>query len=193
MIKKYFVLFFLLFFSLVHAKTQFASQTIKTYSGADDAKSVGKVLPTTPFEVVKVQGDKALVKITGWNQGKIKRVVYYSKGERIISAVFSKKAKYEIKVLETLNKVAGSKKPWTKVEVTTWVDNKGFIDDIKPLFAEAKSLLDTNCGLCHAAHPTHEYSANQWPSVIKAMFPRTPMSKEQKHLITQYAQKHAKK
>lgn len=193
MIKKYFVLFFLLMFSLAHAKSQFASETLKAYSAQDSAKSVGKILPTTPFEVLKVEGDRAFVKITGWNQGKMKRIVYYSKGERIISAAFSKKAKNEMKVLEVIEKVPGSKKPWSKVEVTTWVENKGFIDDINPLFAEAKSLLDTNCGLCHAAHPTHEFSANQWPSVIKAMFPRTPMSKQQKLLITQYAQKHAKK
>lgn len=188
--KRYLLLSSILLASFVHAQTQFASQTLLAYSSPTDAKGSGKVLPTTPLEVLKTQGDRAFIKLTGWNQGKMTRIVYFSQGERIISAAFSKKAKYEIKVLES---VQGVKKKWNKVELTTWVENKKIIEDIKPLYEEAKNLLETNCGLCHAHHPTEEFSANQWPSVIKGMIPRTPLSKEQGLLITQYAQKHAKK
>jgi trimethylamine-N-oxide reductase cytochrome c-type subunit TorC len=188
--KKSFLLISLLFlFTSLHAKVQYVEKTIQAYSNQADTKLSGKILTTTPLEVLKVEGDKALAKITGWNQGSLKRIVYFSKGTRIISAAFSKKAQYEYKVLET---DATGKEPWHKVEIITWIENKNLIDDIEVLFAKAKNILETNCGLCHAAHPTHEFSANQWPAVIKGMAPRTPLTKDEILLISQYAQKHSK-
>jgi trimethylamine-N-oxide reductase cytochrome c-type subunit TorC len=188
--KKIIFLISLLFLvTSLQAKTQYVSKTVKAYSNPTDTKLSGKILTTTPLEVIKIEGDKALVKVIGWNQGKLKRIVYYSKGVRIIEAAFSKKANYERKVLLT---DTSSKKPWYKVEITTWIENKNLVNELKPLFEQAKNLLATNCGLCHAAHPTHEFTANQWPALIKAMGPRTPMNKDQILLLTQYVQKHAK-
>ena len=176
--------------TLVQAKTQYAEQTLKTYSNASDSKPSGKILPTTGFEVLKVQGDKAQVKLIGWNKGKMARIVYYSKGERIISGAFSKKAKNEIEVLKT-EKIG--KNQWTNISLITWIENKALTSDLQALYGKANNLFQTNCGLCHAYHPTKEFSANQWPAVIKGMRPRTPLSKEEGWLITQFAQKHAKK
>lgn len=190
--KKSYLLICLLFLTtFLQAEVQYVEKTLKTYSLPTDSKPSGKVLPTTPLEVIKVEGDKAFVKITGWNRGKLKRILYYSKGVRIISAAFSKKAKNTIKTIQTVTP-KNSKKPWTQVTLTTWVNNKNLINDIKPLYKEAKNLLEVNCGLCHAPHPTHEFSANQWPAVIKGMAPRTPLNKEQVLLISQFAQKHSK-
>lgn len=176
--------------SFAQAKKQYVAQTLVTYSTAKETKASGKILPTTPLEIIKTKGNKAFIKLTGWNKGKMSRILYYSKGERIISAAFSKKAKYEVVALKS-EKING--KDWTKVTITTWIDNKNMTADIKALYGKASNLLQTNCGLCHAYHPTEEFSANQWPSVIKGMIPRTPLSKEEGLLITQYAQKHAKK
>lgn len=187
--KKSFLLVLLLFLATsMQAKVQYAEVTLKSYSLPTDKKASGKVLPTTPLEVLKVEGDKALVKLTGWNKGKLKRILYFSQGVRIISAAFSKKAKIKTETLTP----KGDDGAWSQVTVTTWVDNKNLIDNIKPLFEKAQSLLETNCGLCHAVHPTEEFNANQWPAVIKGMLSRTPLNKEEALLITQFAQKHAK-
>ena len=175
--------------SFLHAKTQYAEITLKAFSSATDTKAAGKILPTTGFEVLKVVGDKAQIKLTGWNKGEMSRILYYSKGERIISGAFSKKAKFDLKVLGS-EKIG--KETWTNVTIVIWVENKGQTDDIEALYGKASNLLQTNCGLCHAYHPTTEFSANQWPSVIKGMIPRTPLSKEEGWLITQFTQKHAK-
>ena len=169
---------------------QYAQTTLKTYSSVNDVKPSGKVLPTTGFEVLKLDGDKAQVKLIGWNKGKMARMLYFSKGERIISGAFSKKAKFDSNVLKT-EKIG--KNTWSKVTLITWIENKNLTSDIDALFSKANNLLETNCGLCHAVHPTKEFSANQWPSVIKAMIPRTSLSKEDGWLVTQYVQKHAKK
>lgn len=190
--KIYLFISLLLLITSLQAKTQYVSKTLLTYQTAQDIKTSGKILPTTSLEILKTKGDKALVKLTGWQKGKMTRILYYSKGERIISAAFSKKAKFEIKVLKTILP-KGSKKTWSNVTLTTWIDNKNLVNDLTALYSKANDLLQINCGLCHASHPTTEFSANQWPSVIKGMFPRTPLSKEEGLLITQYAQKHAKK
>lgn len=190
--KIYLFISLLLLVTSLQAKIQYVSQTLLTYQTAQGIKSSGKILPTTSLEILKTKGDKALVKLIGWQKGKMTRILYYSKGERIISAAFSKKAKLKIKVLKTIVP-KGSKKTWSKVTFTTWIDNKNIVDDIDALYSKASDLLQTNCGICHAYHPTTEFSANQWPSVIKGMFPRTPLSKEEALLLTQYAQKHAKK
>lgn len=189
--KGYLFLAVFLLATFAQAKTQYVEQTLPTFSTTSDKKSSGKILPTTPLEVLKVEGDKAFIKLTGWNKGKVQRILYFSKGERIISAAFSKKAKYEVKVLKT-ETPKGAKEEWHNVTITTWVDNKNLTDDLNALYGKASKLFQTNCGLCHAYHPTEEFSANQWPSVIKGMLPRTPLSKEEGWLITQFAQKHAK-
>jgi trimethylamine-N-oxide reductase cytochrome c-type subunit TorC len=187
--KGYFIFPLLLVASLVEAKIQYLDKTTLAFSQLTDKKSSGKILTTTPLTVIKTKGDKALVKLTGWNQGNLKRILYYSKGNRIVAAVFSKSAKYTHKVI-TVDKT--TKKPWSKVEMTVWMEHKNLIDDVKPLFKKAQDLVQNNCGLCHNAHPAHEFTANQWPSVIKGMKPRTPLTKEQGLLITQFSQKHAK-
>ena len=46
--------------------------------------------------------------------------------------------------------------------------------------------------LCHPGHPSTEFTANQWPSIVKSMVTRTAMTKEENYLVTQYLQKHAK-
>ena len=188
--KIYLFLTMFLLVTCVQAKTQYVAKTLPTYSTAKDTKATGKVLPTTALEVLKVDGDKALVKLTGWNKGKMTRILYHSKGERIISAALSKKAKYEVKVLKTENVKDDQ---WSNVTITTWVDNKDITKDLKSLYAKAADLYEKNCGLCHATHPAKEFTANQWPSVVKGMLPRTPLSKEEALLVTQYLQKNAKK
>lgn len=187
--KRYLTLVFFLTFSSLNAQMIYLEKTTKTYSQKNDLKPSGKILPTNGFEIIKKGEDKSLVKLTGWTKNSVNRILYFSKGKRIIVAVFSKKAKFEINTLKT-EKV--KKDEWSNVEFTTWIENKNFNPDLDSIYGQANDLLQKNCGLCHAVHDTKEFDANQWPSVIKAMFPRTPLSKEDKLLITAYVQKHAK-
>lgn len=181
----------LLFFStLLSAQTYYASKTIKAHSSQEDTKTSGKVLPSTPLEIIKKDGDKALVKLTGWNQNGLHRVMYFSKGKRIISAVFAKSAKYDLNKLESTT-ING--KSWDKVTITTWVDNKGLDKKIEPLYKKANDLYQTNCTVCHPAPDVNHFDANQWPSIMKDMGKNTALSKDDLLLITQYLQKHTHK
>jgi len=175
--------------SSAFAQMTYVDKTTKTYSLENDQKPSGKILPTNGFDILKTKGDKALVKLTGWTKNSVNRILYFSKGKRIIVAVFSKKAKFEVNTLET-EKIKND--TYSKVELTTWIENKNLNKNLDSIYNKANNLLQKNCGLCHGVHDTKEFDANQWPSIIKAMFPRTPLSVEDKLLITEYVQKHAK-
>ncbi|MFV0482438.1 MAG: hypothetical protein ACK5LP_10735 [Campylobacteraceae bacterium] len=174
------------------AQTKFISETVNAYSKADLAKSDGKLLPTTQVEVLEVKGNKAKVKLSGWMQDGVGSMLYYAKGERIIMAAFAKKSTLDTKVLKT-EKDSEGKTDWNAADVVMWIDNKNMVDSIEPLFAKAKSLLEEQCGLCHTYHPTEEFYANQWPATIKGMKDRTSLTTEEMWLVTEYAQKHARK
>lgn len=177
--------------ALCFAQTHYASQVIKTYSNKLENKASGKVLPSTSLEIIKKDGNKALVKITGWNQNAVSRIVYFSKGKRIISAVFAKNAKYELKKLG--HKTIIDEKSWEKVSITTWIENKGLKDNIKVLYKKAKNLYQTNCSMCHPTPDINHFNANQWPAIIKSMASNTALNKNEQLLITQYLQKNTNK
>lgn len=43
--------------------------------------------------------------------------------------------------------------------------------------------------MCHALHNINEFSANQWPAMLKAMIDRTAIEKEDRFLVEQFLQK----
>lgn len=178
----------LLIASFIYAETQYTEQTIKAYpSSNSNDKYQGKVLPSTKLQIKEVKGSKALVTIDGWTQNGINRVIYSSKGERIISAAFSKKAKFDLQKIKE-ETIKGKK--WEKVSLTTWVDKKSFNKSQKEIFRKAKNLYDSNCTVCHPAPEIGHFTANQWPQIIKDMGSRTPLKKDELLLLTQYLQKH---
>ncbi len=182
------VLATLLLASLLCAETKYVGKTILAYPSAEgEQKYQGKILPTTELKVLQEKDDKALVSVTGWIQDGVSRVIYYSKGERIISAAFSKKAKYDLKKFES-ETING--KVWQKVTATTWIENKNLDKSKDELYAEALNIYESNCTVCHPAPEVGHFTANQWPQIVKDMGSRTAIEKENILLLTQYLQKH---
>ncbi|MFV0482018.1 MAG: cytochrome C [Campylobacteraceae bacterium] len=170
----------------------YLQETLPAYSVDTTKKADGKLLPTTKVEILEKHADKLKVKLDGWMQDGVSSMLYFAKGERIIMAAFAKKSTLDIKVLKTEKDNEG-KVDWNHVEMVIFIDDKNLVDSVEPLYVKAKSLLEEQCGLCHTTHPTNEFTANQWPAVIKGMQGRTALSSEDVLLITQYAQKHSKK
>lgn len=178
----------LLIASFLYAETQYIEQTIKSYPSSNSSdKYQGKILPSTKLLVKEETKDKALVSIEGWTQNGVNRVIYYSKGERIISAAFSKKAKFELKKIKS-EMIKGKK--WEKVNLTTWVEKKSFNDSKEEIYKKAKNIYESNCTVCHPAPEIGHFTVNQWPQITKDMGARTALSKDDILLLTQYLQKH---
>lgn len=173
--------------SFLYAEIQYTEVTIKAYPSSNDKdKYHGKILPSTKLDVKEEKSNKALVTIQGWTQNGVNRVIYYSKGERIISAAFSKKAEFK---LEKIKEEMIKGKKWEKVNLTTWVEKKSFNKSKDEIYKKAINLYETNCTVCHPAPEVGHFTANQWPQIIKDMGSRTALAKDDLLLLTQYLQK----
>lgn len=175
--------------ALLLSKALFASDVVytnevKTVSLSPTSGVIGKVLPTSKVEILEKSGDKVKVKVEGYVKEGRENAIYFVPKKRILVAALKKGSGYK---LNTISKDGD----WKKVSLEVYIKDGGFEKEIKPLYKKADKLFSDNCGLCHALHPTTEFTANQWPSMIKAMKSRTPLTKNQVFLVTQYLQKHA--
>lgn len=140
--------------------------------------------------MVEKNSDKSKIEIEGFRKAGVSNAIYFVKGKRILVAGLSKSGKFDIKKLSSSKDKNGVE--WDKVVLTAYTKNDKLTKDLKPLYNKANSLYKNNCAICHPAHPVGEFSANQWPSMFKAMVNRTAIPKQERYLVTQYLQKHAK-
>ena len=158
---------------------QYATTVKPLYADATSKKVIGKLLPTAEVEILKEEGNRVLVSISG----------YYVAGKRILNAGFDGKSGVEFK---KNGSEAVDGKTYEKVSVTAWTDKSDLTSDVAPLYAKAKDLFSQNCSMCHGLHPEKEFSANQWPSMFKSMAGRTGIDKKDYQLVIEYLQKNAK-
>lgn len=174
--------------SLAFAQTQYATTVKPLYADAKSQKVIGKLLPTAKIEVLKTEGKRVLISIEGFQEDN-KPALYYVPGKRILNAGFDGKAGVKFEKLEAIN---ADGKTYNKVKTQVWTDNSDLVDDVNPLYAQAKELYEQNCSMCHGLHPVKEFTANQWPSMFKAMAGRTGIEKKDYFLVIEYLQKNAK-
>lgn len=166
----------------------FVTEVSSLYNSASDTKVIGKILPTAEVEVLQKEGDRAKIKISGYQEDN-KPALYFVAGKRILNAGFDSKAKVEFQKLQT-KQVDG--KEYTLAQTEAWIEAKYLTKDVKPLLSKGKDLFEKNCAMCHALHQTKEFTANQWPSMFKSMAGRTGIDKKDYQLVIQYLQKNAK-
>lgn len=167
---------------------QYATTVKPLYADATSKKVIGKLLPTAEVEVLKEEGNRVLVSISGY-QDAGKPAIYFVAGKRILNAGFDGKAGIEFK--KSGSEVVDGK-TYEKVTATVWTDKSDLTSDVAPLYAKAKDLFSQNCSMCHGLHPEKEFSANQWPSMFKSMAGRTGIDKNDYQLVIEYLQKNAK-
>ena len=168
----------------------YSSSVKNLYETSDSDARKGRLLPTSKLNVIEKQGDKVKVEIEGYMKDGVTNAVYFVKGKRILIAGLSKKGKFDIKELSNSKDEDGV--VWKKVILTAYTKDKNLTPDLNTLYTKAQDLFKNNCSICHPAHPAHEFTANQWPSMFKAMVNRTAIEKQDRYLVTQFLQKHAK-
>ena len=185
-------LFFVLAFSfacLYANEITYTSSVKNLFETSDGSSSKGRLLPTSKIKILEKDGDKLKIEIEGYMKDGVNNAVYFSQGNRILVAGISKSAKFDFKTISTSKDEEGVE--WQKVSFIAFTDNANLTDDLDGLYKNAQAIFDTNCALCHPGHPSTEFTANQWPSIVKSMVTRTAMTKEENYLVTQYLQKHA--
>lgn len=186
-------LFFLMLISVLFLEAgsvKYASATKALFETEDSASLKGKLMPTVKMDILEEKNGKLKIKVEGYIKGNVTRIVYFVKGKRIMSAVLSKGSKFKFQKLSTSKDANGNE--WTKISFVAYTKSDNLSDSLTDLYGKAKKLYSTKCAICHPAHASEDRVANQWPSVLKGMIKRTPMTKEDGYLVTQYLQKHAK-
>lgn len=174
---------------LYASETTYTSSVKDLYETADSSKSNGRLLPTSKIKILEENGDKIKIEIEGYVKEDLNNAVYFSIGPRILVAGLSKNGNFDIKTILTSKDKDGVE--WKKVSFTAYIKNDNLTKDLDALYSSAQEIYSNNCAMCHPAHPNNEYTANQWPSIIKSMINRTAMTKDENYLVTQYLQKHA--
>ncbi|QCD52531.1 cytochrome C [Campylobacter sp. RM16192] len=172
--------------SLFAASDVYTDVVKPIFADESSTKSIGRLLPTNAVKITQESKDKVKITIRGYKNPTVNNVIYYSDSQRVIAAAFSKTANVQFNLVE---KGKGGK--WDKVEVSVYTTKGDFTSDLAPMFARADQMYKDNCGICHTAHATDHYKANQWPGLIKSMLSRTAIDKKDEWLITQYLQKHS--
>ena len=95
------------------------------YGDASSTKSIGRLLPTNAVEILQTSGNRAQIKVKGYQNPAVSNVVYFADGARIISVAFAKTAPFDIKVIKE-----GKNGKWNEVETTVFVQKDGFSTDV---------------------------------------------------------------
>ncbi|TQR30938.1 cytochrome C [Campylobacter sp. MIT 99-7217] len=165
----------------------YSSEVISLYLNKDDTQVHGRLLPTNAFELVKTEGNRVLLKISGFVNPQAPFVLYHNSTQRVMVAAFSKNSK-----LNFATKIPANGTKWVYTSIQVWADKQEFVKDTKEMFAKAQNLYQENCGICHTAHKENEFNANQWPATFRSMVNRTGIDKKDHWLIIEYLQKNAK-
>lgn len=160
-------------------------------SKAGSAKGQGRLLGATEIKVLERDGELLKVRLDGWQQDKVDRVVYAMRGQRIFSAVLGKKAVANV-VREKTEIDPDTELTWHKVHLDVWISNEHLVPDREKLWDYGAEMYNASCGVCHSLPPAGHSLANQWIGILKAMKRFIVLDKEQYRFLQKYLQFHAK-
>lgn len=168
----------------------FAVQTTPLYLTTDTKdENQGRVMPSAPVERIGQEGELIKVRIAGWRQEGVDKVLYFAPGKRIMSVSLSDETAKKVTAGQSETDPATSQK-WTAATLEAYVERDKFLDNSQPLWDYARQMMTTNCSTCHSEPDMNHFTANQWIGVIQSMQTRTSLDPEQVRMLTQYAQKH---
>ena len=178
----------------VHAVTQGPVLYTKTltplHNAAENGTVIARISPAVPLRVLDEKGGQVKVEITGWSPEGGEKYLFIEMGQRIRLAKITDQGLEGRKVIAQKEDYYES--VWQDVRLTGWIAKKDTSEDIKAIWKTARHLFHQRCTRCHALHRPTEFTANQWPSILKIMTVRAGLSEGKKALIVQYMQTHAK-
>lgn len=169
--------------------TQFAG-AVMTLAGSAGGERIGDVMPGAALTVVAADGDDAKVEITGWSPAGGARYLFKEVSVRISLVTLTDAGAATREVIGTAEDKWGS--DWEQVRVSGWVPRADLVDDLEAVWDKAGELYYSRCSRCHSLRRPEEFTANQWPTVLKIMTKRAGFNAEQAALVTMLLQYHGK-
>lgn len=172
------------------AATLYAARSLPIYIDVGGLRTAGRIMPGTSVRVagLAANGLQAFM-LSAWSQQGDGTTLVASQGQRIVLAMLSDDAGH-LQTLATVKDDYGN--TWNQVELSGFVQADGLTSNQESIWAQASALYIAGCSTCHALHTSTEFTANQWPRIIKAMTTRTALQPDQAELITQYLQTHSR-
>ncbi len=161
--------------------------TLKDVAGG---KAIATVTPATAVNVIATKGDDIEVEITGWSPAGGDAYLFKDVGLRISLAHLTAGGVSRRAVIGTKDDAWGS--TWQEVKISGWMRTDDVVADLDAIWKEAAQLYYTRCSRCHSLRRPAEFTANQWPHVLKIMTKRAGFSPEQAALVTALLQNHGK-
>lgn len=175
------------------AGNAFARQGAKLFAAQSGGAPIGAIMPGTPLDTGTSQLSDTRLKtaVTGWVVEGDSTVLYKAPDLRIIMLRLDGDGSGQLKVLGKQQDSYGT--TWEHVAVTGWVPAADVTPNVGTVWAAAKKIYDARCSSCHALHAPDEFTANQWPGVLRTMARNADLNPSERELVTQYLQAHAQK
>ena len=150
---------------------------------------MGVVTPGTAVTVTGPAGgaDRAIA-LEGWSQQGDAEQIVSAPGVRIVLVDLNAGA--PTRTIGSSRDAYGN--TWAHVVVTGTVPADALTADQDAVWNSAKAIFSKRCSACHALHKPAEFTANQWPAILKTMEKNAALQPDQAALVTQYLQMHAK-
>lgn len=177
-----------LFSTILNASPSYPTKTTSLLDKAGNV--VGTITPATKLDSIGTSGNMTKVRLKGWSAFGAESVVFQQMGKRIILAFLEESTIPNIKKGKVKKDVYESE--WNESSIVGWVNTADIISSQKVIWEKAHTLFSERCGGCHQPHPAHEFTANQWPNIVKAMKDRAGLTSDDQWLLTKYMQNHAK-
>jgi len=171
-------------------QTLYLAQQAQLRSAATDGDVIANVSPGTRVTVIGQVNGQLKVEIDGWSPEGGEKYLFTEMGQRILLAKITDQGLSARDVVGQQEDYYES--VWKDVRLTGWVAEQDTTGDIATVWQSASKLFHQRCTRCHALHRPTEFKANQWPSILKIMTVRAGLSDNNKALVTQYLQTHAK-
>lgn len=178
----------------VDEKPIYSVNFLEVYTDPSLAIDGGVLEPATEVTVMEQTDKTVKFSLSGWRKMKgFGRVIYEDFALNIPSAALSvavAQSETDIRTFETKeDELTGL--TWQRVEVDLWAKKSEFIDNIEPIWSEAKQSYDTNCSLCHTQPDEAHFDANTWPGMFDGMMAFVNYDQATQTLVLKYLQKHS--
>jgi hypothetical protein len=168
----------------------YTAGSVPLYAAAADHAAAATITPGTALQAdgSAASGMQA-VTIEAWTQDGADSTLFAAAGRRIVLARL-KDGAAKPPVLATMTDPYGN--VWHQVRLMGFAPTADLVPDQESVWVKARALYSKRCSACHALHHTNEFTANQWPTILKTMTRNAALQPDQAALITQYLQTHAK-
>lgn len=163
------------------------------YGGAQGKLVLGILTPGTPLLLatpLQAGASRVEVALQGWSLQGGGSVVYAALGKRIIMIALNTTGLSKRKATKQSTDSYGN--VWREIQISGWVSAKSLTSDISTVWGAAAKIYETRCSACHALHAPNQFTANQWPSILKTMAKNAALNPDQIAFVTKYLQTHAR-